>query len=567
MNDFASFTCIIRAMKESLLTDIFGHVGLFLVIAALLIPLLRFCKIPSALGYLLFGIILGPYALGAITADFPLLSHIALHETTQLEMLSELGIILLLFVIGLEITPSRLWQMRHLVFGLGGAQVAVTSIIIGSIAYLWGNNIQVSVLLGLGLALSSTAIIMQWIQENKLFSTAMGRSSFSILLFQDLAVVPILLLITIMSSQAEGGMIQYVSLSFIKMVATVAAIFFVGKFLLRPIFAFASKHGGKEVFVALILLVIVSSASAASLAGLSMAFGAFIAGLLLADTEYKHEIYSLIMPFKSMLLGIFFLSFGLGINLLFIAQNPLWILASVMGLLSLKAFIIFCLCKLWRQNTAVAAESGLLLSQSGEFGLLVVGSSLTVGLMTQDVGQFMLIVVAATMMVAPIMAPLAHKIGLFLEEKFHKDQDYHSDNTGEYEGHIVIFGYGRVGKDIGNDLCQQGYQILAFDKNAEKTQEARKDKVPVFMGDVTQESILTSSNIEKARCAVITLDNAQETKKLLDNIYKKNKSIPIIIRAHSVEDRKMFDEFDTVEAIAENDLISKEMSNKILNKI
>ena len=291
-------------MKESILTDVFLHAGFFLALSALVIPTLRYFKIPIALGYLFAGIALGPYALGAFADHSAIIHAISLKDTAHVKILAELGIVLLLFVIGLELTPRRLWQMRNLVFGLGGTQVILSSFVIGTIAYLWGNSAQVSLLLGLGLALSSTALVIQWLHEKKLFVTHVGRSSFSILLFQDLAVIPILLLVTIISAGPNENMYQFVSFALLKMGITIFLIYFIGKIILKPVFLFANRHGGPEVFMALSLLIIVASATTASFAGLSMALGAFVAGLLLADTEYRHEISSLIIPFKGMLLGI-----------------------------------------------------------------------------------------------------------------------------------------------------------------------------------------------------------------------------------------------------------------------
>lgn len=553
-------------MKESLLTGVFWHAGFFLALSALVIPVLRYFKIPVALGYLFAGIAFGPYALGVLAETYPILDFVSLKDTAHVQILAELGIVLLLFVIGLEVTPRRLWQMRSLVFGLGGAQVLITSMVIGAIAYLWGNNVQVSVLLGLGLALSSTAIIIQWLHEQKLFVTPVGKSSFSILLFQDLAVIPILLLLTIMSTDTNGNVASFVSMSLLKMVATVLIIYVIGKLILKPIFLFANRYGGAEVFVALSLLVIVVSASIASYAGLSMALGAFIAGLLLADTEYRHEISSIITPFKSMLLGIFFLSFGMSINLHFIAEKPLWLLASVVGLMSIKFCIIFVLCKIWKQTTAVSAENAVLLSQAGEFGLLVVGSALTVGLIEQSVGQFMLITVGITMLLAPILAPFARRLGQRIESKSHDNQPYHANRTENKSEHIVIFGYGRVGQEIGNILCQEGYEILGFDKNIERVNSARLKSSPVYFGNASQKSTLISANLEEALGVVVTLDDVDVTKNIIKEIRNICASVPIVIRAHNTEDERTFNDFDNVDAVAENMLISAKLSEKILNK-
>lgn len=553
-------------MKESLLTDVFWYAGFFLALSALVIPVLRYFKIPVALGYLFAGIAIGPYALGSLTDSFPVLDLFILKETEHVAVLAELGIVLLLFVIGLEMTPRRLWQMRSLVFGLGGAQVVLSSIVIGAIAYLWGNDVQVSVLLGLGLALSSTAIVIQWLHEQKLFVTSVGRSSFSILLFQDLAVIPILLLLTIMSTDTDGNMLQFVALSLAKMVGTVVVIYAIGKTILKPVFLFANKYGGSEVFVALSLLVIVASASIASFAGLSMALGAFIAGLLLADTEYRHEVSSLIIPFKSMLLGIFFLSFGMGINLSFIAEKPFWLFASVIGLMSIKACIIFALCKLWKQPNSVAVESAVLLSQAGEFGLLVVGSALTVGLMDQSVGQFMLITVGITMLLAPALAPLARKLGQYIENKCHDKQPYHANQVEDKNQHIVIFGYGRVGQEIGNILCKEGYTILGFDTNIQTVNGVRSKNAPVYLGNASHKATLLAANLEKALCVVVTIDDAKATKNVIQSIRAINQSVPVVIRAHNIEDEDAFNVFENVDAVAENALISAKLSEKIFNQ-
>jgi len=557
---------MIFVMKETLLTDLFWNAGFFLILPALIIPLLKYFKIPSALGYLVMGVVLGPYALGALAESYPVLDFITFKETQEIKILAELGIVLLLFIIGLEITPRRLWQMRSLVFGLGGTQVIVTSIVIGTIAFLWGNNVQVSLLLGLSLALSSTAIIIQWIHENKLFATPAGRSSFSVLLFQDLAVIPILLLLTIMGSEMEGNISSYVSISLLKMVVTVLGIYFVGKILLKPVFLFANKYGGAEVFIALILLVITFSATAAALAGLSMALGAFVAGLLLADTEYKHEISSLILPFKSMLIGIFFLSFGMGINLNFIADRPFWLLGSVFGLMLIKASIIFCVCKIWKQTTAVSAENAVLLSQAGEFGLLVVGTSLTLGLMQEDVGQFMLIMVGITMLFAPMLAPVARKIGGVLEDRNQKNHPLRPSEFEDKKNHVVILGYGRVGRDVSDKLGQEGYEVFAIEKNIEKVEHAQKDYSPVYLGDVAKKATLESANISEALCVVVTLDDIEVTKNIIVSIRKIDKDVPIVIRAHSISDQNSFNEFKNVDAIAENTLISEKLAEKIFSK-
>ncbi|MFK7840416.1 MAG: cation:proton antiporter [Bdellovibrionales bacterium] len=550
-------------MKESSLTGVFWDAGLFLFLAALIIPALRFLKIPTALGYLLAGIAFGPHGLSVFADHLPVSVFIGLQDAEHIKILAELGIVLLLFVIGLELTPKRLWKMRTLVFGLGGTQVFLSAVVIGTIAYLWGNSLNVSVLLGLGLGLSSTALIIQWLQEQKLFASNAGRTSFSILLFQDLAVIPILLLLTVLSSDIGDNIAQFVSISLGKMIITILSLYFLGKVMLKPVFIFANRHGGAEVFMALSLLVIVLSASVANIAGLSMALGAFIAGLLLADTEYRHEIEALIVPFKSMLIGIFFVSFGMGINLNFIAEKPFWLLASVIGLMGVKAVIIFSLCKLWKQSTSVSAESAILLSQAGEFGLLVVGGALAAGLLVENTGQFMLIVIGMTMFITPILAPLARKVGAYIENNSHDSKDYHSSQSEPTEGHIIIFGFGRVGGTIADTLSKEGFKFIGFDKDINFVSAARSKLRPVYLGDALKNNTLKAAHIENALCVVVTIDNANATQKIVRAIRSLCSNTPIVVRAHSAEDLQLYEAFENVEAVAENMIISKKLSEEV----
>ncbi len=551
-------------MKESLLTDVFGQAILFLVLSALIIPFLRSVKIPIALGYLLTGIALGPYGIGTISNSIPALTHITLQDTAHVKMLAEFGIILLLFIIGLEITPRRLWQMRDLVFGLGGLQVLITATIIGTIAFTWGNNAQVSILLGLSLALSSTAIVIQWLHEQKLFVSPMGRTTFSILLLQDLAVIPILFLLTIFTADSGENIGAFLSISLAKMIVTVLAMYFLGKKILKPIFIFANRHGGAEVFMALSLLVIITTASIAHLAGLSMALGAFIAGLLLSDTEYRHEISSLIVPFKSMLLGIFFISFGMGINLQFLAEKPIWLIISVIGLMSIKGVITYILCRLWKQSNAISLESAILLSQAGEFGLLVTGSALTVGFMEQDVGQFMLLTIGITMIATPVIAPLARKIGAHMETKNSENNENLKASNEEKKQHVVIFGFGHVGQTVADILTHEGLEIHGFDNNIDHVKQARTKFVPVYYGDASRKSTIEAAQLDQALCAVITTDNPQTTSKIVRLIRARYSKVPLIVRSYDQDITDKLNEYEYVYVIPEHILISLKLTEKIL---
>ncbi len=531
-------------MKESLLLDVFIHASFFLAIAALVIPFLKRFKVPPVLGYLIAGILFGPHAMGELSQNIPFLKYITLQDSQHIQILSDLGIVFLLFVIGLELTPKKLWQMRHLVFGLGTMQVVITALVIGGIAYAWDNSIQASILLGLGLSLSSTAIITQWLHEKKMFSTEVGQTSFSILLLQDIAVIPILLLITIFTTASGNDLLPQILIILSKMLFAVFIIIFVSKLFLRPVFSFSNKYGGAEVFIALSFFVITLTSSIAGLAGMSMALGAFISGVLLAETQYSYEISSLIVPFKTLLLGIFFMAFGMSIDIHFIFERTVWLILSVFGLMSIKALIIYALCTLWKKPIQIASETALILSQSGEFGLLVVGVSLSENLMSNDVAQFMFLTIGLTMAITPILTIFSHRIGYYLAKKYKDDQsELDNKKNNELKNHIVIIGFGRMGKNISEIVSQQGLTVLAIDKDHKKLVSSQLKNAQTYTCDASKKSTLKKMNLDYASCVIITIDNPKVTKKIYRNIREIDKNVPVIIRSHKMNDfNKLHDE-------------------------
>ncbi|MDP7142798.1 MAG: cation:proton antiporter [Alphaproteobacteria bacterium] len=540
-------------MKESLLLSVFMQAAIFLVVAALFVPLLKRIKIPGVLGYLIAGILLGPQGLGQLADHFKVLQYVTLRNTEDVKILSELGIVFLLFVIGLELTPQKLWKMRNLVFGLGTVQVVLSAMVIGSVAYAWGNSVQAAILLGLGLSLSSTAIITQWLHERKLFNTHAGQTSLGILLLQDLAVIPILILITVFTTDMGDGIAPYIGMLVLKMVIAVSAIIVIGKWFVKPVFFFSNKYGGSEVFIALSMLVIVVSASIAGLAGLSLALGAFIGGLLLAETQYSHEISMLVVPFKGMLLGIFFMAFGMSIDIYFITEKPFLLVCSAAGLIVLKAGILYGLCRLWKIPKPAAAECAILLPQAGEFGLLVVGSAMTAGLLAEDVGQFMFLTVGLTMLVTPVMTPLSARVSAFLRDQGRENPDYKpaSGPEGDVSGHIIILGYGRMGETISEILATQGIPSIIFENNVEQLRVGQDLDVSVYYGDASKKSTIVAAKVESAAAVVITIDNAYCILRAVDNIRGLNKHIPIIVRVHKLSEVAGLEKYENVHVVPE----------------
>jgi CPA2 family monovalent cation:H+ antiporter-2 len=385
---------------------------LFLALSGVLMPLLSRLKINPVLGFLSVGVLLGPYGLASIAQAWPPLSWFTFARPDQVEFLAELGVIFLMFMIGLEMSVERLWSMRRLVFGLGGLQVALSAAAVGGLALWFGNDIEAAVILGVVLAFSSTAIVMQLLIQRHELGTPLGQASFAILLFQDLAVVPLLVLISILgASSGEGSFASLLGLAMLKGVLTVVGIYLVGRRVVRPLFHQIAVDKQPDTFTALTLLTTLGVAALTWVAGLSMALGALLAGLIIAETEFRHEVEITIEPFKGLLMGLFFMSVGMGIDLRALLAEPLWIPLSVVGLLAMKALIVFVLLRVFGLSWGRSAEGGLLLGQGGEFAFIVIGMALTLGLLERQVGQFMLIVVGVSMLAAPVVARLGQSLG------------------------------------------------------------------------------------------------------------------------------------------------------------
>ena len=370
---------------------------IFLAAAGIVIPLVKRLHISPVLGFLLIGLAIGPFGLARLADAYPWLSYVLITDVNGVRALAELGVVFLLFMIGLELSLERLWAMRRLVFGMGSTQILVSAIVIGLIAWGWGNSVEASVLLGASLALSSTAIVMQLLIEQGRFGTNVGQGTFGILLAQDIAVVPILFLVSAFGAQQGGSLAAGLGIALAEAVFAVALILGVGRFLIRPLFRFVADAESPELFMAVTLLVIIATASLTHAAGLSAALGAFLAGILLAESEYRHEIEVNIEPFKGLLLGLFFMSVAMGIDLFEIMSNPVWIALSVAGLIGIKALIVAVVARGFGFGNGQAVEMGLLLGQGGEFAFLVLGLAVGFQLLPGDTAQFMLIVVGATM--------------------------------------------------------------------------------------------------------------------------------------------------------------------------
>lgn len=397
----------------------FREIVIFLAAAGIIVPVFHRLKLSPVLGFLTIGILIGPYGLALFADRVSWLAYITIGDIEGVRLLAEFGVIFLLFMIGLDLSLKRLWQMKRMVFGFGLAQVLVSAVVIGAIALAFGNAPPAAIILGACLALSSTAIVMQLLIEAHRTATPVGRASFAVLLMQDLAVVPILFLVGVLAATAkgadEGSLLLQLGQTLATAAITIAVIVVAGRRLLSPLYRSVGAAKSPELFMALTLLVVIAMAAATGAAGLSMALGAFLAGLLLAESEYRHAVEVSIEPFKGLLLGLFFMSVGMGIDIRIALDDGIWIIASVIGLFALKSIIAGTLALLFGVARPAALEAGLLLGQGGEFAFVVVGLASGLGLLPPDVSQFMLLVVSLSMLATPFIAQYGRRLALKLE--------------------------------------------------------------------------------------------------------------------------------------------------------
>ena len=510
------------------------EVMVFLVAAGVVVPLVHRLRVSPVLGFLVVGLVIGPHGLARFADTVPWLGYAAIADSEDVRALAELGIVFLLFMIGLELSVERLWAMRRLVFGLGGAQVVVTGTVIAVIASFFDNTLPVAIVLGAGFALSSTAIVMQLLAENRRLGTATGRASFAIVLFQDLAVLPILFLVGAFAAQSDGSVVLAFVWAMAQAMIAVAVILVIGRLVIRPLFRFVGSAASREMFLAFVLLVIIGTAFATKQVGLSMALGAFLAGLLLAETEYRHEIGVDIEPFKGLLLGLFFVSVGMTIDITRIVAEPLWLIGSVVGLFAVKGLIVYTLARLFGEPNSVALEAGLLLGQGGEFAFLVVGMAFGLGLMPDDTAQFMLIVTGLTMIATPLVAYAARRIARTASAREVRRGQRQIDLPTDLAGHIIVVGYGRVGQMLGSILDTQELPHVGLDIDTSLVERFRATGASVFYGDASRPDMLRKFGAERAAALAVTTDSPHAAEQVVAAARRNWPDLAIYARARDI---------------------------------
>lgn len=515
----------------------------FLGTAGVVIPLMARLRISPVLGFLVAGLVLGPYSLGRIGIGIPWLEAITITSQDAVDRLAELGVAFLLFTIGLELSFDRLWTMRRLVFGLGMLQVVLTTAAIAGIAIGFGNTVEAGLVIGACLALSSTAIVLQLLAEQKRLATQTGRTIFAVLLAQDLAVVPILFLIVVLGQAngeaaqgaASGSSVWFgLGMALIQAVAAILLIIGFGRLVLRRLFRLVAHTRNRELFMATILFVVVGTSLLTHVAGLSMALGAFLAGLVLAETEFRRQVEVDIEPFKGMLLGLFFISVGMRIDVAEVARYPLMVAASVFGMVTLKAALIAALTRGFGLSWPVVAEASLLLAGGGEFAFLVLGLASSSGLVTHEVEQFMLLVSSGTMMLTPYLARLSRKASTRVRNATAL-ADGHAEPGPAEDGRIIIVGYGRVGRILGDILKKQDKPFIGIEIDPDAVRKARRAGHNLVYGDATQRAFLRKCGLAEATALVVTMHDASAAEHVVAAARAERPDIPVIVRARDAE--------------------------------
>lgn len=505
---------------------------IFLVVAGVIVPVFHRARIGTVLGFLIAGVALGPNGLGRLAAAYPWVTYFTFDNPGRAEPLAEFGIIILLFLLGLELSLQRFWELRRYVLGVGLVQVVATTIAIGLAVRLSGGVRPAGLVLGFCLALSSTAIVMQLLIEQHRVEQSVGRIALAVLLFQDLMVVPILFIVGLLGSGAGTHSTDLADLTvpFASALAAVLAILLFGRFVLRPLLHSAVRTGSRDLIMAIALLVLVLAAIATEIAGLSLALGAFLAGLLISDSEARHQIEVDLEPFKGLLLGIFFITVGTRIDLVAAGADVLPIVGGVLALMTGKAAISYGAARLFGVRRPVAAEVALSLAQAGEFAFVVIGVAQSRALLSPRLASGAVVVVGLSMLLAPLAAWLGRK----LAQRLHvADQQDHAPgaDSAELDNHVVIGGCGRVGRMIAHALQAENVPYVFLDTHADAVTQIRKEGHPAFFGDASRYELLVRVGGARARAFVVTLNNARAAERMVAAARRASRSALIFARA------------------------------------
>ena len=541
---------------------------IILGVAGLIMPVLLRIGVNSILGFLVIGLLLGPHVLGQLALHFAPLQAFGLSDVHAASGMAELGVVFLLFLIGLELSPERLRTMRRLVFGLGGLQIAISTPIIALLAYLVGYGITEAFIIGMALALSSTAIVIQLFSDKKRLGTVAGRISFAVLLMQDLAVIPMLLLVSALGNQDSTNLLQDIAWAFMQAILAATIIVIVGRYALRPILRFVAATKSPDLFMAIVLFIAMGTGAAATLAGLSMSIGAFIAGLMLAETEYRRAIEAILEPFKGLLLGLFFLLVGLNLDLGLMMQSPLQIVSAALLVVIVKFVIVMGLSTIFKLPRRSTFEAALLLGPGGEFAIVLLAAATSVGFFKANGTSPILLVVSLGLIAIPLLSALAG----FLLKTF-KAVGKHTampftvpspQDLAQDQSHIIVAGFGRVGSLVAAMLEEQKLAYVAVDMDVETVTAARKRGMKTYYGDAANAAFLEACGIATAKCLAITMDNPARVDEILRIARNLRPDLKIIARARDERHAIRLYQAGVTEAIPETIEASLQLGEAVL---
>ena len=536
---------------------------LFLATAGVVAPLFMRVKISPVLGYVLAGALLGPFGLGRLAGDAPWLKAVLLRDTASISRLAEFGVVTLMFTIGLELSFERLKSLRRLVFGLGPMQVGLATVGVAAAALAAGQTPAAALTLGAALSLSSTAMVVPALAEAKLQRGPVGRYAFAVLLFQDLAVAPLLFMVSMLGGDNHGDFAWRLVLTVAPAALAVGAVIGIGRLALRPLFRSVALTRSPEFFMAACLLVVLGAGLIAASSGLSMALGAFLAGLLLAETEFRREIEVTIEPFKGLLLGLFFVSVGAELDLSAALAKPAQVFGALAAFMAVKAISFYPLARIFGAAPAAARDVALALGPGGEFAFVLIGVGTAGGLIDPETGRIALLATALSMITIPF---LVRALGTFAARR--RAQNIPAEAKvappEDRAERAILVGFGRVGRLIGEMLDVHKIPYIAVDSDANVVAAARREGKPTYFGDATRAEFLRNCGVETARAVVVTMDAPQKVETVVEIARELRPDICLVARARDAEHARALYALGVTDAVPETIEASLQLSEAVL---
>jgi monovalent cation:H+ antiporter-2, CPA2 family len=543
---------------------VFKEALVILTAAAVVIPLFHRFKVSPVLGFILVGMAVGPFGIGAFAGAVPWLHWISISDRDAIALVAEFGVVLLMFMIGLEMSMARLKVMRKLVFGLGSFQVGGSILVLGGVLLLLGENTQSALVIAAALAMSSTAIILQVLSEQRRMVTPTGRASFAMLLFQDTMVIPILFVVGMLGADHQGSLGLALGKALGQAALAVGGVVIVGRLVLRPLFRLVAGTQSTELFMAACLLVILAMGLVVTMAGLSMALGALIAGVLLAETEYRRQIEVLIEPFKGLLLGVFLISIGMSLDLGQVAAAPLFFITASIGLIVLKAAVVFFAAPLFGVTQHVGMKSGLLMGPGSEFSFVILGLAASLGVVAQADADAAFIVAALTMAMIPLLAIAGQRLALRLRHAQPHIAEAAAIPDHEGPPKVLVAGYGRVGQMVCSLLETHAIPYLAVDTDTATVAAGRQAGRPVFYGNATHETLLAKCGLADARAVVITSNSPRAVEEIVKATRAFSPTVPIIARARDAKQASLLYGLGATDAVPDALEASLQLAQSVL---